>query len=83
MAQFGKLVARFKSVPADFAWNEMVTLLEGLGYTMKAPGKTGGSRRTFTHPTASNIHLHKPHSRPLVAAACRKVLGSLKKDRLI
>lgn len=83
MSQFNKLVARFKSVPTDFAWNEMVTLLEGLGYTMKAPGKTGGSRRSFTHPKASNIHLHKPHSRPFVVAACRKVLRSLKRDRLI
>jgi len=56
-----KLVARLKSRPKDFVWDELVRLLEGLGYSEAATGKTGGSRRRFIHETAPTIALHKPH----------------------
>ena len=36
-------------------------LLEGLGYAEAKIGKSGGSRRRFTHPAAPTIALHKPH----------------------
>ncbi len=61
MSRREKLVARLKSKPKDFTWDELVRLLEGLGYAMAAAGKTGGSRRRFIHPTAPTIALHKPH----------------------
>jgi len=56
-----RLIARFKGRPKDFTWGELTRLLESLGYEMLKPGKTGGSRRRFVHPTASAISLHKPH----------------------
>ena len=61
MTRRGKLMARFKAKPKDFTWDELVRLLEGLGYREVAPGKTGGSRRRFVHETAPVITLHKPH----------------------
>lgn len=61
MSRHEKPVARFKSGPKDFTWHEMLRLLEGLGYKAEPPGKTSGSRRLFTHPSASNIVLHRPH----------------------
>jgi predicted RNA binding protein YcfA (HicA-like mRNA interferase family) len=61
MSRRDKLVARLKSRPKDFTWDELVRLLEGLGYTEAKAGKTGGSRRRFVHPKAPMIALHKPH----------------------
>lgn len=61
MTRRDKLVARFKGRPRDFTWDELVRLLEGLGYSEAASGKTGGSRRRFVHATAPTIALHKPH----------------------
>lgn len=61
MGRREKLVARLKGRPKDFTWDELVRLLEGLGYVEAATGKTGGSRRRFIHETAPIIALHKPH----------------------
>lgn len=61
MSRRGKLVARFRGKPKDFTWDELVRLLEGLGYSEAATGKTGGTRRRFLHATAPTIALHKPH----------------------
>ena len=61
MSRRDKLIARFKSRPNDFTWEELVRLLEQLGYVEVKAGKTGGSRRRFVHPTAPVIALHKPH----------------------
>ena len=61
MGRREKLVARLKGRPKDFTWDELVRLLEGLGYIEAATGKTGGSRRRFIHETAPTIALHKPH----------------------
>lgn len=61
MSRRDKLIARLKSRPADFTWDELVRLLEGLGYREVRAGKTGGSRRRFVHSTAPVIALHKPH----------------------
>lgn len=61
MGRRDKLIARFKTKPKDFSWDELVRLLEGLGYREAASGKTGGSRRRFVHASAPTIALHKPH----------------------
>ncbi len=61
MSRRDKLVARFKGRPKDFTWDELVRLLEGLGYAEAQAGKTGGSRRRFVHASAPAIALHKPH----------------------
>lgn len=61
MARRDKLVRRFRGRPGDFTWQELVRLLEGLGYSEARPGKSGGSRRRFIHPDAPAISLHEPH----------------------
>jgi hypothetical protein len=66
MGRREKLVARLKSRPKDFTWDELVRLLGGLGYAEAATGKTGGSRRRFSHETAPTIALHKPHPGSIV-----------------
>jgi hypothetical protein len=61
MTKRDKLIARLKNRPRDFTWDELVRLLEGLGYREATAGRTGGSRRRFVHATAPTIALHKPH----------------------
>jgi len=52
--------------PKDFTWDELISLLKTLGYVQKKTGKTGGSRRRFTHASAPTITLHKPHPNRIV-----------------
>lgn len=66
MTRRDKLIARFRTRPKDFGWDELVRLLEGVGYTEVTAGRTGGSRRRFLHPTAPAIMLHKPHPGSIV-----------------
>lgn len=66
MGRRDKLTVRFLSRPRDFEWDELVRLLEGLGYTEVRTGKSGGSRRRFVHPEAPAIALHKPHPGSIV-----------------
>lgn len=61
MSRRDKLIARLKSRPTDFTWDELVRLLKGLGYVQALVGKTGGSRRRFSHAVGPIIALHKPH----------------------
>ena len=66
MGRREKLVTRFKGKPKDLTWGELVRLLDGLGYSEVASGKTGGSRRRFVHVTAPTIALPKPHPGSIV-----------------
>lgn len=53
-----KRLERLKSLAKDFTWDELKTLLERLGYEMRA-GK--GSRRRFMDKGKNKILLHEPH----------------------
>ena len=59
-----KLLDRFKAKPKDFRWEELVTLLQQLGYVADNAGKTSGARIKFFHAKYPPIMLHKPHPRP-------------------
>ncbi len=67
MTKLDKLKARLLLKPNDFTFQELETLLIGLGYEEKKTGKTSGSRKAFIHPvTKSIIRLHKPHPSPIL-----------------
>ncbi|MBN7812506.1 type II toxin-antitoxin system HicA family toxin [Algoriphagus sp. H41] len=67
MTKLDKLKARLLQKPKDFRFEELESLLIGLGYEEKKTGKTAGSRRMFIHPlTKSVIRLHKPHPSPIL-----------------
>lgn len=61
MSKQEKLLARFCSTPADFTWEELVKLLNGLGYERDDKGRTSGSRVRFSKAHCAPINLHKPH----------------------
>ncbi|MCK0743589.1 type II toxin-antitoxin system HicA family toxin [Chromohalobacter nigrandesensis] len=53
-----KRLDRLRQRPKDFTWDELVALLESLGYRLKN-GK--GSRRKFIDDQNQKISLHEPH----------------------
>ena len=62
MSRHDKLLARFRSRPTDFTFDELRTLLRGLGYVELTTGKTGGSGVAFRNSeTKHTIRLHCPH----------------------
>ena len=84
MGRKDKLLARLQQRPKDFTWDELAVLLNSLGYKQAKPGKTGGSRRRFIHPTAATITLHKPHpGNVLKMYIIDDLLEVLKKEKIL
>ena len=59
MTKAEKLLNRFISLPKDFTYNELLRLLNSLGYTEQ---HGSGSRVVFSNERIKHhIKLHKPH----------------------
>ncbi|NSW92203.1 MAG: type II toxin-antitoxin system HicA family toxin [Firmicutes bacterium] len=62
MSKHDKLLKRLLSRPRDFTFDELKTLLGGLGYIEDSKGKTSGARIAFIHIDKKHIiRLHRPH----------------------
>jgi hypothetical protein len=62
MSKEEKLLKRLLSIPNDFTYNELRSLLTHLGYVESQSGKTSGSRVAFINEREKHIiRLHKPH----------------------
>jgi len=61
MSKKGKLIERFRKMPSDFHYDEMVKLLGYFGFYELKKGKTSGSRVKFENEEGVPIMLHKPH----------------------
>jgi hypothetical protein len=85
MSKKDKLIRRIKSSPRDFTWNELVTLMNNLGFEEISTGKTGGSRRKFyCNDNGLIINLHKPHpSSTLKSYAIEQVIEKLEEEGII
>ncbi|MBO4571738.1 MAG: type II toxin-antitoxin system HicA family toxin [Bacteroidales bacterium] len=55
-----KLKRRFKRLPNDFTFDELVSLMAYFGYVLSNKGKTSGSRVEFIKD-GDSIICHKPH----------------------
>ena len=67
MGKIEKLLEKFKGVPKDLTWDELVKVLNHLGYfEIKKKGKTGGSRHKFSNKKNDVISLHRPHPSNIV-----------------
>ena len=75
-----KAIERLLSVPGDYTYNELTTLLGWFDYYEFSGGKTGGSRRKFYRERDKTIiMLHKPHPGNIVnKATIRDVIKYLK-----
>lgn len=66
MSKNEKLFSKFKTIPTDLTWDELIKILNYLGYKELPTGKTGGSRRKFVNGENDIINLHKPHPKNIV-----------------
>ncbi len=63
MSKHEKLLKKLLSRPRNYTYNELRTLLHGLGYKEESKGKASGSRVAYIlKKTRHIIRLHKPHS---------------------
>ena len=83
MSRKDKLIARLKSKPKDFTFDEAKTLLELFGYVTSNAGKTSGSRVCFTKEQKV-FRMHKPHPRnELLHYQVKELIEELKGEDLI
>ena len=84
MGRKEKLRERFKKMPSDFTFDEMLALLEGYGYEKGEKGRTSGSRVIFKNGDKRPIMLHKPHPGNIVKGyAMKQVYDDLKEAGFI
>ena len=85
MGKKEKLIARLKSNPKDFTFEEAEALLGYLTYQRDNKGKTSGSRVMFTSMEhSSKIMLHKPHPRKeLLEYQIKQLIEQLKQEGLL
>lgn len=83
MSKIEKMIERLKTVPADFTYKEMVSLLEALGFRMDNKGRSSGSRVKFVRGNVELL-LHRPHPRKEIKPyQIRQVLDILREEELI
>ncbi len=80
-----KLVRRFKTLPRDFTFDEVVALFQTFGFTLENKGATSGSRIKFYNETAQNAYImHKPHPSSIIKGyMMRDILNYLLKNGYI
>lgn len=80
MSKFDKLKERLLTEPKDFTYDELKTLLSGMGYSESNKGKTSGSRVAFLNPVTNHIiRIHKPHPKNIIKQyALRFIIDELK-----
>ena len=83
MGKKDKLIAKLKSNPKDFTFDEAENLLNLLSYYRNNKGKTSGSRVMF-RKDGIPIILHKPHPRKeLLDYQVKQIISVLSKEGLI
>ena len=82
MTRTDKLIARFKKAKNDFTWNELISMLEILGYRQQ---QGAGSRVRFENGNPEQkINLHKPHpGNEVKVYVIRELRKKLKEWRMI
>lgn len=80
MSKIEKLLEKFLSIPNDLTWNELIKILNHLGYfEIKKKEKTGGSRIKFANNNKDIVNLHKPHPKNIVKEyVIRQIIEKLK-----
>lgn len=81
MSKAEKLLQRLSTLPKDFTWEELVTVLRHLGYSELT---NSGSRRKFIDRKNNMINLHKPHPSNIIKHyALKQVVEHLHEKGLI
>ena len=82
MSKADKLLARLLSLPRDFTWDELLTVMTKHGFALH-PGS--GSRRKFVHEESGlTVAMHEPHpGRIMKPYALRLAIDGLKQIGVI
>ena len=85
MGQKEKLIAKLKSNPKDFTFDEAESLLGYMTYRRSNKGRTSGSRVMFTSDKyKTKILLHKPHPRKeLLEYQVKQLIEQLEQEGLL
>ena len=85
MGQKEKLIAKLKSNPKDFTFDESESLLGYMTYRRSNKGRTSGSRVMFTSDKyKTKILLHKPHPRKeLLEYQVKQLIDLLEQEGLL
>ena len=85
MGQKEKLIAKLKSKPKTFTFDEAETLLGYFNYVRKDKGETSGSRVMFTNSERhAKIVMHKLHPRKeLLDYQVKQLLEQLEQEGLL
>ena len=80
-----KLIMRFRTLPRDFTFDEVVALFQGCGFTLENKGATSGSRVKFFNERDQNAYImHKPHPSNIIKGyMMRDILNYLLKNNYI
>lgn len=80
-----KLVKRFKTLPRDFTFEEVVSLFQVYGFELTNKGATSGSRVKFYNAKDENVYImHKPHPSNIIKGyIMRDILNFLLKNHYI
>ncbi len=79
MSKSSRMLIKLLGIPKTFNWNDLETILSGLGYTTK---QGSGSRVKFYNQETNHlISLHKPHpGNEMKPGAIKDVAQSLKEQ---
>lgn len=85
MGQKEKLIAKLRSNPKDFTFDEAESLLGYMTYRRSNKGRTSGSRVMFTSDKyKTKILLHKPHPRKeLLEYQVKQLIDLLEQEGLL
>ena len=80
-----KLIKRFRTLPRDFTFEEVVALFQGYGFSLENKGSTSGSRIRFYNEGDQNAYImHKPHPSNIIKGyLMRDILNYLIKNDYI
>ncbi len=84
MSQKDKLIAKLKTKPRNFTFDDAELLLRYFDYVRYDKGKTSGSRVVFKCNKRAPIMLHKPHPRKeLLEYQIKQLLDVLEQEGLL
>ena len=77
-----KLLQRFRNLPHDFTFDEMVALFSQFGFEINNKGATSGSRVEFINSNDNRSYImHKPHPSNIIKGyVMRQVLNYLESN---
>ena len=66
MSKLQKAIQRLLSKPADYTWDELLSLMTALGFELRSAG--GSSRKLYDPSTKALFFLHEPHPSKILKA---------------